>query len=123
MSCECHALFLSDICHDISSCRISTGAVKDSIVGAELIGLYLLYILIRRRAYTYCTLFGIDRARSSNYVHVLSCISHQLCGSHHIDASNEQGAQNRERAVAHWLSRYREGALGKLTLDEMEEES
>lgn len=83
-----------------------TGAIKDSVVGISVIAKYLLHCLNQRGNFKYASMFGCDPTDDFKLLQDLIC--------------RRLGTQDTTRAAAYFVGLYREGALGRLTLDSLD---
>eukprot|EP00743_Colponemidia_sp_Colp-15_P010453 GILK01011510.1.p1 GENE.GILK01011510.1~~GILK01011510.1.p1 ORF type:complete len:317 (+),score=37.86 GILK01011510.1:33-953(+) len=97
-----------------------TGAVKDSVVGEEVLAQYLLHILNARKAYTYTSLFGLHEP-TDDLFQLTNAVTAKIGGRSRgeDDPTFESTDQARERACRYLLKLYRDGALGTLCLDDL----
>jgi len=86
------------------------GCIRESIVGEELIADYLLYTLNKFQEFSYVSMFNMKQP-SDNIDIVLTIIANR------IGTKNSDGTPNHLIAARYFLAKYREGTLGKLTLD------
>ena len=91
----------------------SKGAIKDSVVSEEIIADYLLYTLNKFEQYNYVKEFNLIEP-TSNISRVLDAISKK------IGAIQKEGEYNHLVASRYFLSLYRKGSLGKITLDDFD---
>lgn len=86
-----------------------TGAIKDKVVGHKVLSRYLLYTLNRMGQDSYCKYF--DCTPSEDVEEVLAAISRKVS---HLGPANDR----EKRAAQFFVEKYRDGMLGKLTLDD-----
>lgn len=102
-----------------------TGAIKDSVVGVRIIADYLLHCLNTHRCYSYLVEFAIPSAVSEEQyqqqklaepgVSDISILLHYI--GQRIGAKTKAGEVDEDAAAKYFIQRYRQGALGRITLD------
>jgi ribosome biogenesis GTPase A len=90
------------------------GSIRDSVVGEEIIADYLLFVLNRFKRFEYTNIFEMKEP-SDNIEVVLNSIAKR------IGAKNNDGlgSPNYLVAACYFISKYRQGILGKFTLDSL----
>jgi mitochondrial GTPase 1 len=92
-----------------------SGAVKETIVDKQLLADYLLYQMNRRRNHSYLQIYELKDFNDSIH-EVLPLIARR------IGAFSKGGVYDLDRAAEHFLTSFRTGKLGRITLDPMENE-
>jgi len=97
---------------------LNEGAIKDSVTNVEVIADYLLYCLKKLGSANYRSLLGIEENPSGveNIQNLLEKIARK------IGAKSKEGSPNTELAARYFLEKYRQGKLGRFTLETVEEE-
>lgn len=89
-----------------------TGAIKDDVVGKELIADYMLFMLNQMRSTRYVSALGLD-APTDDIDEVFERV-YKKCGA----LGKEPDVQT-QLAATYLLQEFRRGALGQFTLDEI----
>ncbi|XP_064386657.1 mitochondrial ribosome-associated GTPase 1-like isoform X2 [Halichondria panicea] len=89
-----------------------TGILKDNIMNDYLIADYLLFILNQHRQFDYAKFYGLPEPMDDIAV-VLSRIAKRL------GALQKGGSLDIVRAAIHFIHKYRNGELGRITLDQI----
>jgi len=103
----------SNIGNEIGYKLAITGAIKDSILGEEILADYLLYTLNRFNALNYVKMFNLSEA-TENIDELLTAVAKR------IGAKSHNGVWDFNLAARYLLSKYRSGDLGLLTLDDIQ---
>ena len=85
-------------------------AIRDGILDDELICDYVLFKLNQEKVFTYVSRYGLPSLRPVDNVHDLL-----------VGVQKRMGLNSRANATSRFLADFREGALGKITLDKIEE--
>jgi len=102
----------SNIDNEVGYKLAITGAIKDSILGEEILADYLLYTLNQFNALNYVTMFNLN-AMTDNIDELLTAVAKR------IGAKALNGVWDFNLAARYFLSKYRSGDLGHLTLDDI----
>ena len=88
-------------------------SLRDELVGEELIGEYLLWNFNQNGQYLYKKKYALGTVQSpiESYETVLRGIGRAIGSLHH------KGQLDRDRAAKKFISDYRSGKLGQMTLD------
>ena len=85
--------------------------IRDGIIDDELICDYVLFKLNKEKVFNYVNRYDIPGKRPINSIHDLL-----------VNVQNRMGLNNRSAATDNFLSDFREGRLGKITLDRLDDQ-
>jgi len=93
---------------------VLTGAIRDKIAGNDVIADFLLYRLNKTQNFKYLELAGLSEP-TNNVDEVLKCIAKRIGA---LQAGNRY---DEEAAAVYFITKYRKGEFGGMTLDDVDE--